>query len=234
MGAQWKQKHRVAAADQRGRVFGRLAREIMMAARGGADPDMNAALRMALEAARKQSVPRDTVERAVKKGAGLIDGGVNFESVTYEGFAPHSVPVIVECLTDNRNRTAASMRLLFRGGQQGATGSVSWDFERCGLIEAEPPEGGEDPEDAALEAGADDVQVEEGASTCFVTAPDALHAVGTALTARGWTTESSALAWLPKNPVALEPSARAEVEAWLEKMDGDDDVNKIFVALAGE
>jgi len=233
MGAQWKQKHRVAAADQRGRLFGKLAKEVMMAARGGADPAMNAALRMAVDAARKQSVPRDTVDRAIKKGAGLLDGPVNFETVTYEGFGPHQVPVIVECLTDNKNRTASSMRVLFRGGQQGASGSVSWDFKRCGMIEATPPEGGEDPEEAAIEAGADDVGAEEDGASSFITAPDQLDAVGKALTGRGWTLQSSALVWLPNNPLPLDDAQRAEVEAWLDTMDADDDVQKIFVALGG-
>jgi YebC/PmpR family DNA-binding regulatory protein len=232
MGAQWKQKHRVAAADQKGRLFGKLAKEVMIAARGGADPALNAALRMAIEAARKQSMPRDTLERAIKKGAGLLDGATQFESVTYEGFAPHQVPVIVECLTDNKNRTASSMRVLFRKGQQGASGSVSWDFTRCGMIEARPPAAGDDPEEAAIEAGADDVRSGDGGGSSFTTQPGQLDAVARALTARGWVTESCALVWLPKNPVALATEARAEVEAWLENMDNDDDVQNIFVALA--
>lgn len=232
MGAQWKQKHRVAAASARGKLFGKLTKEIMMAARNGADPAMNAALRMALEQARKQSVPRDTVERAIKKGAGLLDGPVNFDSVTYEGFAPHGVPVIVECLTDNKNRSASAMRTLFRGGQQAAAGAVSWDFRRCGLVEATPPEGGEDPEDAALEADADDVQTDEEGVSSFVTAPESLHAVESALTERGWTTTSSKLVWLPNNPMQLDDEQRAEVEVWLARMDADDDVRNLFVALA--
>lgn len=232
MGAQWKQKHRVAAADQKGRLFGKLAKEIMVAARGGADPDKNAALHMALEAARKQSVPRDTVERAVKKGAGLLDGPLVMDAITYEGFAPHGVPVIVECLTDNKNRTASSMRVLFRGGQQAATGSVSWDFQRAGVIEALPPEGGEDPEEAAIEAGADDLQIDEDGTIRFITSAEELHAVSQALTERGWTTESADLAWLPNNLVSLGEEERAEVEVWLEAMDADDDVRNVFVALA--
>lgn len=233
MGAQWKQKHKVAAADARGRLFGKLTKEVMMAARDGADPAMNAALRMALEAARKQSVPRDTVERAVKKGAGLLDGPNQFERVTYEGFAPHNVAVVVECLTDNKNRTAASMRMLFRGGQQGTTNSVTWDFDRCGMIEAEPPEGGEDAEEAAIECGADDVYPEEDGTSSFVTDGAELHAVGTALEERGWNLTSSSLVWIPKNPVELGEEERAEVEDWLEKMDDDDDVQRVFAALAG-
>jgi len=232
MGAQWKQKHRVAAAGARGRLFGKLAKEIMMAARNGADPSMNSALRMALDAARKQSVPRDTVERAIKKGAGLLDGPVNFEMVTYEGFAPHGVAVIVECLTDNKNRTASSMRVLFRGGQQGASGSVSWDFTRCGMIEAAPPAGGEDPEEAAIEAGADDVKPGEDGGSVFVTAPAELHEVARELTGRGWTTQSAALVWVANNPAELGETERSEVEAWLTTMDDDDDVQNVYVALA--
>jgi YebC/PmpR family DNA-binding regulatory protein len=232
MGAQWKQKKRAAAADARGRLFGKLVKEIVVAARGGADPDMNAALRMALEAARKQSVPRDTVERAIKKGAGLADGPVNYETVTYEGFAPHRVPVIVECLTDNKNRTASGMRVAFRGGQQGASGSVSWDFTRCGMIEAAPPEGGEDPEEAAIEAGADDVQPGDEGASSFTTAPEDLHAVANALTERGWTTQSCALVWISKNPLTLGDAEREEVEEWLGRMDDDEDVQNIYVGLA--
>lgn len=231
MGAQWKQKHRVAAADQRGRAFGKLAKEVMMAARAGADPEMNAGLRMAIDAAKKQSLPRDTLERAIKRGAGLLDEAVNFELVTYEGFAPHQVPVIVECLTDNKNRTASSMRILFRKGQLGGSGSVSWDFDRCGLVEAAPPEAGEDPEEAAIESGADDVKTDEDNLSAFTTAPTALAAVTTALTQRGWKTESSALVWMAKNPMSISAEQRSEVEAFLDAMDADDDVQNLYVGL---
>src|SRR6516225_1019943 len=104
MGAQWKQKGREASANAKGRIFTKLAKEIMVAARNGADPSMNPRLRMAVDAAKKASMTKDTLERAIKKGAGLLDEPVNYETVTFEGFAPHKVPVIVECLTDNRNR----------------------------------------------------------------------------------------------------------------------------------
>src|SRR5688572_21530854 len=112
MGAQWKQKGREAAANSKGRVLSKIAKDIMIAARSGADPSTNARLRMAVEAARKASMSRDTLERAIKKGAGLLDEVVQFDTVTYEGFAPHQVPVIVECLTDNKNRTSANVRML--------------------------------------------------------------------------------------------------------------------------
>ena len=138
MGAQWKAKHKEIAANVKGRIFTKLTKEIMVAARNGADPDMNPRLRLAVEQAKKASMPRDTLERAIKKGAGLLDDPVNFEKLTYEGFAPHQVPVIVECLTDNANRTYSSMRVLFRKGQLGTSGSVSWDFDYLGMIEAVP------------------------------------------------------------------------------------------------
>ena len=145
MGAQWKAKHKEVAANAKGRVFGKLSKEIMIAARNGADPDMNPKLRLVVEQAKKASMPRDTLERAIKKGAGLLDGAATFERVVYEGFAPHRVPVIVECLTDNVNRTIAEIRVLFRKGQLGASGSVAWDFDYLGLVEATPASADADP-----------------------------------------------------------------------------------------
>ena len=124
MGAQWKAKHKDLAANAKGRLFGKLAKEIMIAARSGADPASNARLRLVVEQARKVSMPKDTLERAIKKGAGLTGESVHFDHVIYEGFAPHRVPVMVECLTDNVNRTAPEMRVLFRKGQLGASGSA--------------------------------------------------------------------------------------------------------------
>src|SRR5687767_7321168 len=139
MGAQWKHKGRTENAAAKGRIFGKLVKEIMVAAKlGGPDPATNARLRIATEQAKKASMPRDTLDRAIKKGAGLLDDAVNFETVTYEGFAPHRVPVIVECLTDNKNRTATNIRTLFRKGQLATSGAVSWDFARRGVIEATP------------------------------------------------------------------------------------------------
>lgn len=232
MGAQWKAKGRAQAADAKGRLFTKLTKEVMIAARGGPDPAMNPRLRLAVEAAKKASMTKDTLERAIKKGAGLLDEGAVFETVTFEGFAPHQVPVIVECLTDNKNRTAPNIRLLFRKGQLGATGSVSWDFLRRGAIEASPPAGGEDPEEAAIEAGAQDTEPGEDGSTVFLTEPADLDAVGRALTARGWTLSSQELVWTPKNPVALDDEKRAEVEAFLAAIDDDDDVRAVFAGLA--
>ncbi|MFO0741646.1 MAG: YebC/PmpR family DNA-binding transcriptional regulator [Labilithrix sp.] len=233
MGAQWKQKGREANSAAKGRIMGKLAKEIMVAARGGADPAMNARLRMAVEAAKKASMTKDTLERAIKKGAGLTDETANFETVTYEGFAPHQVPVIVECLTDNRNRTGANVRVAFRKGQLGAAGSVSWDFARIGAIEATPPPGGADADEAAIEAGAQDLEPAEDGATRFFTETTDLDTVSKALTDRKWNVTSANLIWKAKNPVTIDDATkRAEVEAFLEGLDEDDDVQNIYVGLA--
>jgi YebC/PmpR family DNA-binding regulatory protein len=231
MGAQWKHAVRQASAAAKGRVFTKLAKEIMVAAKAGADPSMNARLRAAVEAAKKQSMPRDTLERAIKKGAGLLDEQVQFETVTYEGFAPHRVPVIVECLTDNRNRTATTIRMLFHKGQLANTGAVSWDFSHVGMIDATPPEGA-DAEEAAIEAGAQDFEPDGEGGFHFYTEPTDLDAVSKALSGVGWTVASMRIGWRAKNPVKVEdPAARTEVEQFLAAMDEDDDVQHIYVAL---
>ena len=231
MGAQWKQKGREQAADARGRMFSKLAKEIIIAAKAGADPDLNPRLRMAVEAAKKASMTKDTLERAIKKGAGLLDEKVNYETVTYEGFAPNQVPVIVECLTDNRARTAGNVRTFFRRGQLGASGSVSWDFKREGFIEATPPAGA-DPESAAIEAGAQDLEAGDEGATRFFTDPADLDTVTKALTGAGWTITASKLGWRAKNPMSLGEADRAQTESFLHELDQDDDVQEIYVALA--
>ena len=204
-----------------------------MAARNGADPSMNPRLRLAVEAAKKASMTKDTLERAIKKGAGLLDEQVVYETVTYEGFAPHQVPVIIECLTDNRNRTSANVRVLFRKeGQLGAAGSVSWDFARLGQVEATPPDGGAYADDAAIEAGAQDLEPAEDGATRFFTEPTDLDTVSKALADRKWTVTSAALIWKAKNPVTLDDAKRAEVVAFLEAVDEDDDVQNLYVGLA--
>ena len=236
MGAQWKAKGKAQAADARGKLFGKLAKEIMVAARGGADPAANSKLRLVVEQARKVSMPKETLERAIKKGAGLTGETVNFEHVIYEGFAPHQVPVMVECLTDNVNRTAPEMRVLFRKGQLGTSGSVSWDFDHVGMIEAEPAAAGADPEVAAIEAGAQDFEAGEDGATVFITDATDLDLVSRALPAQGFTVLSAKLGYKPKNPVDpanLSPEHLEEVEAFLAAIDGNDDVQNVFVGLAG-
>jgi YebC/PmpR family DNA-binding regulatory protein len=194
---------------------------------------MNSKLRMAMDQAKKASMPKDTIERAIKKGAGLLDDGVTFEKVIYEGFAPHRVPVIVECLTDNVNRTVTNIRILFRKGQLGNSGSVAWDFDYLGMIEAVPASAGADAETAAIEAGASDLEPAENGGTLFLTAPSDLDAVSRALPAQGFTVQSAELGYRPKNPVSLGDAERAEVEAFLEAVDADDDVQNVYAGLAG-
>lgn len=232
MGAQWKTKHKMDAANARGRIFTKLAKEIMVAARNGADPSMNAKLRSAIEAAKKASMPKDTLERAIKKGAGLLDGPVNYETVVYEGFAPHQVPVIVECLTDNKNRSAQSMRILFRKGQLGSSGSVSWDFKHLGQIEAVPTSADADMELAAIEAGAQDFEQGEDGEVIFLTESTDLDAVAKALPEFSYDVHSAKLVYRANNPVTLDDAARAEVEAFLDAIDNDDDVQNVYVGLA--
>jgi YebC/PmpR family DNA-binding regulatory protein len=234
MGAQWKVKHREAAANAKGRIFGKLSKEIMIAARSGADPDMNARLRLVVEQAKKASMPRETLERAIKKGAGLLGEHVHFEKLTYEGFAPHKVPVIIECLTDNINRTVSEIRVLFRKGQLGAAGSVSWDFLHQGMIEALPSSPDADAELAAIEAGAQDFEAGEEGATLFLTETTDLDAVCKALPEFGFTVQSAQLGYRPKSTVnGLSDEQMSEVEAFLEAIDSHDDVQNVYVGLAG-
>jgi len=152
--------------------------------------------------------------------------------VTYEGFAPHQVPVIVECLTDNKNRTAQSIRVLFRKGQLGNSGSVAWDFDYLGFIEAIANSDDADADLAAIEAGAQDLDPPEDGVTCFYTDPKELDAVGKALAEFGFTVQSAKLGYRPKNPVTLSGEALDEVAAFLDAIDADDDVQSVFAGLA--
>jgi YebC/PmpR family DNA-binding regulatory protein len=231
MGAQWKHRIKQASALAKTRKLGKLSKEIILAAKGGADPASNARLRVAVEAAKKASMPRDTLERAIKKGAGLLDEPVNFELVTYEGFAPHQVPVMVECLTDNKNRTQQSIRTLFRKGQLGA---VAWDFDHVGLIDATDTSGSGDAETAAIEAGAQDVgdDADDEGAMRFYTNPTDVDTVAKALATAGWSVASLRLGWRPKHPVVLADDARADVEQFLTDLDADDDVQYIYAGLA--
>jgi YebC/PmpR family DNA-binding regulatory protein len=235
MGAQWKHRIRQASGAAKGRVFSKLAKEIVVAAKaGGADPAMNAKLRALVESAKKASMPRDTLERAIKKGSGVLDENVHYETIVYEGFGPHRVPVIVECLTDNAKRTAQNIRHLFRNGHLGNSGSVSWDFIHGGQIEATHG-GGADAEEAAIEAGAQEVESADGdggePGFRFYTEPADLDAVTKALGARGWTVAGMRLGWRAKNPVPLDDAQRTEVERFLADLDEDDDVQQIYAGL---
>src|SRR5712672_3677639 len=159
MGRQWLHAKRAVASLKKGQATAKLVREIMVAAKlGGADPDLNARLAAAVEKARKASVYRDTIERAVKKGSGQTDDKITFELVTYEGFAPHKVPVVVECLTDSRNRTAPEIRNIFKPASWGQPGSVSFFFNHLGVVEATHTDPNRDAEGDAIEAGANEIE----------------------------------------------------------------------------
>ena len=237
MGAQWKAKGKELAANARGRLFSKLVKEIMVAARNGADPSMNPRLRLVVEQARKASMPKETLDRALKKGAGLTGEAVHFERVIYEGFAPHQVPVMVECLTDNVKRTAPEMRVLFRKGQLGTSGSVAWDFDHLGMIEATPAGPNADADSAAIEAGAQDLEPgAEAGTTLFLTDPADLDLVSRALPAQGFSVLSAKLGYKPRNPVdpdALSASDLEAVESFLAAIDAHEDVQEIYAGLAG-
>ena len=232
MGAQWKHKGRTEASNAKGKMISKLVKEIMVAAKSGADLAANPRLRVLVEAAKKASMTKDTLDRAIKKGAGLLDEKVTYEIVTYEGFAPQHVPVIVECLTDNRTRTASNVRNIFRRGQLAATGAISWDFNRLGMVEASPPAAGADAETAAIECGAQDLEPAEEGATRFFTEPGDVDTVVHALGAAGWKVTGATIGWRAKNPVKVEGAALAQVESFLSELHEDDDVQTIYAGLS--
>lgn len=231
MGAQWKHSGRVENAAKRGQIISKMVKEIIMATKGGdPDPNNNPRLRAAVEAARKASVPRDNIERAIKKGAGLLEP-VHYELVTFEGFAPGKVPIIVECLTENRNRTSADMRVLFKKGSLGATGSVAYLFNHLGMVEAMPVQKGQDLETVAIEVGAQEVEATE-AGARFICEKTDLVTVTKALETMGWKVELSEFAWIPKDKIEVtNPDAQKELTEFLNDIDDNDDVHRIFTAL---
>jgi YebC/PmpR family DNA-binding regulatory protein len=239
MGAQWKQAGREANATKRGQIVGKLVREILIAAKlGGADPTCNARLAAAAEKARKNSVPRDTIERAIKKGSGQTDEAVTFELVTYEGFAPHKVPVIVECLTDNRNRTAPEIRHLFRTGSLGAPGSVGFFFDHPGVVEATHPDATRDAEGDAIEAGAQNVEPLEAeeipaghTGARFLTDPKDLAQVSKWLAQAGWNIVASEMRYMAKSFPELPEAHRRDVASFLNDLDDHDDVHRVYAAM---
>ncbi|MGZ3693977.1 MAG: YebC/PmpR family DNA-binding transcriptional regulator, partial [Bdellovibrionota bacterium] len=193
MGAQWKASGKAAKSAVMGAIVSKLAKEIGVAAKlGGPDPSNNPRLRAAVEAAKKQSVSRDVIERNIKKGAGLLDEKITYETILFEGFAPHKVPVIVEALSDNKNRTNSDVRVLFRKGQLGNSGSVAWMFDHVGVVEATHGEV-KDIEEAAIEAGAQNVEPmdkedlgDAKVGAIFYTELTDLNAVSNALNSAGW------------------------------------------------
>jgi YebC/PmpR family DNA-binding regulatory protein len=229
--SKWKQiKHYKAAADaKRGARFTKLIREITVAARtGGGDPDGNPRLRTAIEAARAASMPKDNIERAIKKGTGDLDG-VSYSEITYEGFGPGGVAILVHTLTDNPTRTVADLRHTFSrlGGNLGASNSVAWMFERKGQIFIDATRFGEDAAlEAALDAGAEDLK-REGDQFIVTTDPSSLHQVKGALESSGIAVQESEIANLPKNIVRVEGKSAEQLLKLLEEVEDLDDVQKV-------
>lgn len=224
-------KHRKAAVDKaRAKVFAKLIRQLEVAAReGGGDINANATLRTMFDKARSASVPMDTIERAIKRGTGDLEG-VRYEAVTYEGYAPGGVAVLVECLTDNRNRTGAEVRNIFSksGGSTAEPGAVSWQFSRKGQIELARDLDEDAIMEVALDAGAEDL-ADEGEHWVLTTAPTELAAVRDALETAGIKSESSELAMVATTTVPVTEEGEAKrVLRLLEALDDLDDVQNVW------
>jgi YebC/PmpR family DNA-binding regulatory protein len=226
-------KHKKGAADaKRGQLFSKLSRAIIVAAKeGGPDPDGNLALQNAIEKARSYSMPKDNIERAIAKGSGADADGSTYETVVYEGYGPEGVAVLVEALTDNRNRTASEVRHAFtkHGGNLGTTGAVAWQFERRGVVLVSA-EGADEDElmTAAAEAGADDVEL-DGSSYVVTGVPEWLTQVREALQAAGFTVESVELAMVPKTTVAVSDESTARrIVSLVEGLEDTEDVQDVY------
>lgn len=233
MGKSWKNAGKVEKAQQKGQIFTKLAREISVAAKvGGPDPTGNSRLRLAIEAAKKVSCPNDTIERAIKKGAGLLDDGKVIEEITYEGYGPHGVGVIVECQTDNKHRTAPDMRHAFKSheGNLGEVGSVAWMFDRVGLIIASKA-GTFDPDEEAIEAGANEVSLSDEGGHEFITGAEDLDSVRDLLTKRGWKVSTCELSYKAKNITELTEEQQKEVEDFLNYLDDMDDTHRVHATI---
>jgi YebC/PmpR family DNA-binding regulatory protein len=224
-------KHKKGAADKaRGKLFAVLIRQIEVAARaGGGDIDSNATLRTMVQKARDNSVPNDTIDRAIKRGTGELEG-VTYESVNYEGYAPNGVAVFVQCLTDNRNRTGAEVKNIFtrNGGSFAEPGAVAWQFDRRGTIAVDRAADEDELMLVALDAGADDVQ-DLGDEWQVLTPPTELHAVRTALEGAGFAVKSGDLTMIPQQTVPLgEESAARSVLRLVDALEDHDDVEAVY------
>jgi YebC/PmpR family DNA-binding regulatory protein len=226
-------KHKKGAADaKRGKLFSKLSRAIIVAAKeGGPDPSGNLALQNAIEKARSYSMPKDNIERAIARGSGADSDAHAFETVVYEGYGPNGVAVIVEALTDNRNRTASDVRHAFdkHDGNLGTSGAVAWLFERRGLVVV-PAEGVDEDELtlAAAEGGADDVSL-DGSVFEVVSAPEALTSVREAIETAGFSVESAELTMVPKTTVEVDDESSAKkIVRLMEQLEDNDDVQDVY------
>ena len=244
MGRQWLQAKREVAGLKKGQATQKLVKEIMVAAKlGGADPAGNPRLDAAIEKARKASVNREAIERAIKKGAGIGEDKLVMDHVVFEGYAPHKVPLIVEVLTDNNNRTAPEIRLIFlkKGGQLGAPGSNKFLFEHVGLVEAHHANASVDLEEVAIEAGANDFEPlthsqnddipADRTGARFITERSATAAVSKWLAVNGWTVVTAELGYVPKSFPELGETERAEAGEFLQALEDHDDVHRVWAAI---
>ncbi len=224
-------KHKKGATDaKRGKLFTKLIKEITVAARmGGGDPEANPRLRHALSIARSQNMPKDTSERAVKKGTGELEG-VNYEEIVYEGYGPGGVAVLVECLTDNRNRTIAEVRHAFgkAGGNVGTDGCVAWMFDKKGVLTVSKEDSDEETlMEVALEAGAEDIK-EETDSFDIITEPADFDAVKEAIDAAGIKYELAEITMLPQNLTKVDGKEAEQMIKFMDVLDDCDDVQKFY------
>jgi YebC/PmpR family DNA-binding regulatory protein len=224
-------KHKKAAQDaKRGKVFTRLIREIQIAARhGGPDPDSNPRLRTAVTAAKSQSMPADNIKRAIMRGSGQLEGEA-LEEITFEGYGPGGVAVMVDVVTDNRNRTVSEIRHAFskNGGNLGESGCVGWMFHKKSLVIV-PKEAASEDElmEAALGAGAEDMR-DDGENWAVVSPPDAHESVLAAIEAKGLKTDSSEVTMVPENSVRVEGKQAAAVMRMIEVLEEQDDVQNVY------
>ncbi len=242
MGRQWLLAKREVSSLKKSKATGKFVREITIAARhGGADPHHNARLAAAIDKAKKESVSRDVIERAIQKASGSGDEKMALEHIVFEGYAPHKIPVIVEVFTDNNNRTAPEIRVLFREAQLGVPGSNKFLFDHVGLVEAYTTNLQADLEEAAIEAGANEVEPlnhhqnddipQEALGARFITERTAVHALATWLSEHGWKVITSEIGYVAKNFPPLTEEERYNVGLFLEKLQEHDDVHRVWAAI---
>jgi YebC/PmpR family DNA-binding regulatory protein len=224
-------QHRKKAVDaKRGKIFTRINRELSVAARsGGGDPDSNPALRLAIEKANAANMPKDNIARAIKKATGDLEG-VSYEELKYEGYAPGGVAVMVDCLTDNRNRTVAEVRHVFSkyGGNLGTDGSVAYLFSKIGVLNFAPGTSEDEVMEVALEAGAEDVVTADDGSIEVVTAPEAYSDVKQAMKAAGLVPENSEITQRASLEVELDVETGEKVLRFLDALEDLDDTQDVF------
>ncbi|MCG8552226.1 MAG: YebC/PmpR family DNA-binding transcriptional regulator [Desulfobacterales bacterium] len=224
-------KHKKGAADKkRAKIFTKLIKEITVAARmGGGDPSANPRLRHAIDSAKAQNMPKDNVDRAIKKGTGDMDG-VNYEEIMYEGYGPGGVAVMVECLTDNKNRTIADVRYIFNkaGGNVGTDGCVAWMFDKKGVITVSKEKADEDTlMEVAIDAGAEDIK-DEGESFDVLTAPEDFDAVKDAIDGAEIAYELAEISMVPQNTTAVSGKEAEQMIKFMEALDDCDDIQHFY------